>query len=94
MTTHNLLEVSSFILVLFNLILFVQLCAVVLSTLVHFEYDYDCLLEKCCCKERSHKMPLCQKCDARGKTSYCKGIYGKVYVSLEVELLENASVVL
>ena len=49
-------------------------------------------------QERSHKMPLRQKRDAKAQTSYWRGAYGKMRAALEARIkhntLESAFVIL
>ena len=49
-------------------------------------------------QERSHKMLLCQKRDAKAQTSYWRGAYGKMHAALEARIkhntLESAFVIL
>ena len=49
-------------------------------------------------QERSHKMPLRQKCDAKAQTSYWRGAYSKMCAALEARIkhntLESAFVIL
>ena len=49
-------------------------------------------------QERSHKMPLRQKCNAKAQTSYWRGAYGKMRAALEARIkhntLESAFVIL
>ena len=40
-------------------------------------------------QERSHKMPLHQKRDAKAQTSYWRGAYGKMRAALEARIKHN-----